>query len=256
MSDAQQGDDLVPNFPLSWLERLHSEKVRLENRNADVWVPILERAKGVVDHDGIERITSQSLLDILKVPMGKRKNEHYQRLTKIMIELGWSSHRIHGITAGGYREQVHGFCRDARHKKPPTADEKRRAELGVRQVRRPKIGWPAFKRQVVELVRSGKHPAELADQFGIPKQTIRNWVGRHNELNPEAPVVIPQHKRGSPVRNPNPLNIPVTQVTPVAMAPAEKPRPQLPPEPAAKPSKAAVAPFELPDIPAFLRREK
>jgi transposase-like protein len=126
----------------------------------------------------------------------------------------------------------------------------------VRQVRRPKIGWPAFKRQVVELVRSGKHPAELADQFGIPKQTIRNWVGRHNELNPEAPVVIPQHKRGSPVRNPNPLNIPVTQVTPVAMAPAEKPRPQLPPEPAAKPSKAAVAPFELPDIPAFLRREK
>jgi hypothetical protein len=255
MSDTQQGDDLVPNFPLSWLERLDSEKVRLENRNADVWVPILERAKGVVDHDGIERVTAQSLLDILKVPMGKRKNEHYQRLTKIMIELGWSSHRIHGITAGGYREQVHGFCRDARHKKPPTADEKRRAELGVKHVRRPKIGWPAFKRQVVELVRSGKHPAELADQFGIPKQTIRNWVGRHNELNPEAPVVIPQHKRGSPVRNPNPLNIPVTQVTPVAMAAAEKPRPQLPP-PAAKPSKAAAAPFELPDIPAFLRREK
>jgi hypothetical protein len=254
MSDVQQ------DFPLSWLERLHSEKVRLENRNADVWVPILERAKGVVDHDGIERVTAQSLLDILKVPMGKRKNEHYQRLTKIMIDLGWSSHRIHGITAGGYREQVHGFCRDARHKKPPTADEKRRAELGVRQVRRPKIGWPAFKRQVVELVRSGKHPAELADQFGIPKQTIRNWVDRHNELNPEAPVVMPQHKRGGPVRNPNPFNIPVTPVVPVAMAPAEKPRPkpspQTPPAPAAKPSKAAPAPFEMPDIPAFLRREK
>jgi hypothetical protein len=116
-------------------------------------------------------------------------------------------------------------------------------------VRRPKIGWPAFKRQVVELVRSGKHPAELADQFGIPKQTIRNWVGRHNELNPETPVVVPQRKRGGPVRNPNPFNIPV------AMVPAEKPRPQPPPEPAAKTAKAP-APFELPDIPAFLRREK
>jgi hypothetical protein len=253
MSDAQQQD-----FPLSWLERLHSEKVRLENRNADVWVPVLERAKGVVDHDGIERVTAQSLLDILKVPMGKRKSEHYQRLTKIMIELGWSSHRIHGITAGGYREQVHGFCRDARHKKPPTADEKRRAELGVRQVRRPKIGWPAFKRQVVELVRSGKHPAELADQFGIPKQTIRNWVGRHNELNPETPVVVPQHKRGPAPYNPNPLDIQVTPAAaaaPAAMAPAEKPRPQPPAEPAAKPAKAAAAPFELPDIPAFLRRK-
>jgi hypothetical protein len=247
------------DFPLSWLERLHSEKVRLENRNADVWVPILERAKGVVDHDGIERVTAQSLLDILKVPMGKRKNEHYQRLTKIMIELGWSSHRIHGITAGGYREQVHGFCRDARHKKPPTADEKRRAELGVRQVRRPKIGWPAFKRQVVELVRSGKHPAELADQFGIPKQTIRNWVGRHNELNPEAPVVMPQHKRGVPATNPYiiPASMRVAQVTPVSAAPAEKPSAEAtPPEPAEKPSKAVPAPFELPDIPAFLRREK
>jgi transposase-like protein len=254
MSDVQQQD-----FPLSWLERLHSEKVRLENRNADVWVPILERAKGVVDHDGIERVTAQSLLDILKVPMGKRKNEHYQRLTKIMIDLGWSSHRIHGITAGGYREQVHGFCRDARHKKPPTADEKRRAELGVRQVRRPKIGWPEFKRQVVEMVRSGKHPAELADQFQIPKQTIRNWVDRHNYLNPEAPVAMPQHKRGPAPYNPNPLDIPasmrVAPAAPVSAPPAEKPSPPPPPEAAEKPAKPP-APFELPDIPAFLRREK
>jgi hypothetical protein len=64
---------------------------------------------------------------------------------------------------------------------------------------------------------------------------------------------MPQHKRGLPPRNPNPLDIQVTQVT---MAPAEKPSPQPPPEPAAKPAKAAAAPFELPDIPAFLRREK
>jgi hypothetical protein len=32
-----------------------------------------------------------------------------------MTELGWIAVRVRGLTPGGYREQVRGYCRDARH---------------------------------------------------------------------------------------------------------------------------------------------
>ncbi len=46
---------------------------------------------------------------------------------------------------------------------------------------------PEFRRQMVELVRAGRTPEELAREFEPSGQTIRNWVqqadvdeGRHN----------------------------------------------------------------------------
>ena len=35
---------------------------------------------------------------------------------------------------------------------------------------------PEFRRQMVELVRSGRSAGELAREFGCCSQTIRNWV--------------------------------------------------------------------------------
>ena len=35
---------------------------------------------------------------------------------------------------------------------------------------------PEFRRQMVELVRSGRSAGELAREFGCCAQTIRNWV--------------------------------------------------------------------------------
>jgi transposase len=38
--------------------------------------------------------------------------------------------------------------------------------------------YPAeFREQMVELVRAGKTPAELARKFEVTAQTIANWVG-------------------------------------------------------------------------------
>lgn len=38
--------------------------------------------------------------------------------------------------------------------------------------------YPAeFREQMVELVRAGKTPAELAREFDVTAQTIANWVG-------------------------------------------------------------------------------
>ena len=37
---------------------------------------------------------------------------------------------------------------------------------------------PAFREQLVALVRAGRRPEELAKEFEPSAQTIRNWVGR------------------------------------------------------------------------------
>jgi transposase len=37
---------------------------------------------------------------------------------------------------------------------------------------------PEFRRQMVDLVRAGRSPEELAGEFEPTAQSIRNWVGR------------------------------------------------------------------------------
>src|SRR5204862_5526850 len=37
---------------------------------------------------------------------------------------------------------------------------------------------PEFRRQMVELVRAGRSPEELAQEFEPTAQSIRNWVGQ------------------------------------------------------------------------------
>jgi transposase len=39
--------------------------------------------------------------------------------------------------------------------------------------------YPAeFRRQIIELVRAGRTPAELSREFQVTAQTIQNWVGQ------------------------------------------------------------------------------
>jgi transposase len=46
-------------------------------------------------------------------------------------------------------------------------------------VPRSKPPYPAeFRQQIIELVRAGRTPLELAAQFGCSAQTIRNWVAQ------------------------------------------------------------------------------
>jgi len=33
-----------------------------------------------------------------------------------------------------------------------------------------------FRQQMVELVRAGRKPSELAEEFSVAEQTIRNWI--------------------------------------------------------------------------------
>jgi hypothetical protein len=83
---------------------------------ADPWHLRLERVRGKIDFfDGLERISSQTLLDLLEVPQRNRNAGTFRRLSKVMAELGWTPVRVRDLTRGGYLEQVRGYCRQPRN---------------------------------------------------------------------------------------------------------------------------------------------
>ena len=106
---------------MSFLQRLGTASAEIASRNIDSWRLPLERLRGKVGDDGIERITTQLLFDILEVPQRSRGAGACRRLAKLMTELGWTAVRVRGLTRGGYKEQVRGYCRDANRERAPTA---------------------------------------------------------------------------------------------------------------------------------------
>jgi hypothetical protein len=64
----------------------------------------LERIRGQVGDDGIERTTTQLLFDFLEVPQSSRGAGACRRLAKLMAELGWTAVRVRGLTRGGFLE--------------------------------------------------------------------------------------------------------------------------------------------------------
>ena len=99
---------------MSWLERLEKARVKTAPQNVDAWQLRLQRVRGKIDYSGLERISTQSLLDILEVPQRERRAGIFRHLTRVMTQLGWRAVRLRDLTGGGYKEQVRGFCRDAR----------------------------------------------------------------------------------------------------------------------------------------------
>src|SRR5215471_13464478 len=101
---------------LSFRERMREEAAKAAAiESADPWRLTLERVRGKVDFfDGLERVSSQTLLDLLEVPQRQRKAGTYRRLSKVMAELGWAGVRVRDLTRGGYKEQVRGYCREPR----------------------------------------------------------------------------------------------------------------------------------------------
>jgi hypothetical protein len=65
-----------------------------------------------VKYDAIERISTQSIFDVLELPQRGRNAAACGRLAKLMRELGWSPIKARGMTQKGFREQVRGYARD------------------------------------------------------------------------------------------------------------------------------------------------
>ena len=96
---------------MSFLEKLRAQSLEVE-RPADPWRLRLERLRGKVDFDGLERVSTQHVLDVLELPQRDRTAGVYRHLAKLMGELGWTAVRVRDLTRGGYKEQVRGYIRD------------------------------------------------------------------------------------------------------------------------------------------------
>jgi hypothetical protein len=101
---------------MSWIELLRQKKAEAQaKQSGDPWRLPLERVRGRTWGDGIERVSTQTLLDILEVPQRRRNAGACRRLAKLMRELGWSPIKARGLTPGGFRDQIRGWARDKRH---------------------------------------------------------------------------------------------------------------------------------------------
>jgi hypothetical protein len=63
-------------------------------------------ANGETGDAGIERITTQTVFDILEIPQRARGAGARRRLAKLMAQLGWMAVRVRGLTRGGSRVAV------------------------------------------------------------------------------------------------------------------------------------------------------
>jgi hypothetical protein len=100
---------------VSLLTKLHAAQAERAAPNGDPWALPLGRVRGQIGDDGIERVTTQHLFDLLQVEQRSRGAGACRRLAKVMTELGWMAVRVRGLTRGAYLEQVRGYARDARH---------------------------------------------------------------------------------------------------------------------------------------------
>jgi len=100
---------------MSYTELLQQIRAEVQaTRTEDPWRLPLARVRGKTWDDGIERVSTQTLFDILEVPQRRRNAGAWRRLAKLMRELGWSPIKTRGLTPGGFRDQVRGWARDKR----------------------------------------------------------------------------------------------------------------------------------------------
>jgi hypothetical protein len=103
---------VADSSPTSFVEKLKQTRSEAFARNADPWHLRLERVRGKIGDDGIERVSTQAVFDFLEVPQRSRTAGAYRRLAKLMRDLGWSPIKARGLTQSGFRDQVRGYARD------------------------------------------------------------------------------------------------------------------------------------------------
>jgi len=116
---------------MSFLAKLRAAEAEAVPQDTDPWRLRLQRVRGKLGYDGLERVSSQTLLDMLEVPQRSRTAGTYRRLAKLMAEVGWTAVRVRDLNRGGYKEQVRGYVRDGQWS--PEIDRRRAPAVQFRQ---------------------------------------------------------------------------------------------------------------------------
>lgn len=93
----------------SFVERLR--KARETTAPYDPWIALLANIRGQVGHDGLERISTDAVLEKIGVPPFKRTPDAQKRLKLLMIEMDWVAVRSRHVTSRGRAARVRGYAR-------------------------------------------------------------------------------------------------------------------------------------------------
>ncbi len=96
---------------MPFISSLTKVRDRIRAQQADPWYVRLQAAHGKLDDEGVERISTQSLFDILELPQRRRNAAAGRKVAKIMRELGWTAVKAHGLTPSGFKDQIRGYAR-------------------------------------------------------------------------------------------------------------------------------------------------
>lgn len=96
---------------MSFLAELEAARAQVQAQQSDPWSIRIGAARGKLGDDGVERIATHTLFDILEVPQRSRTPAAGRRLANIMRGFGWSPIRARGLTPGGFKDQVRGWAR-------------------------------------------------------------------------------------------------------------------------------------------------
>jgi hypothetical protein len=81
-------------------------------QHVDPWQLPLQRLRGKVCDDNVERIATQAVFDFLGVAQSQRGSGACRRLSKLMRAMGWRPIKARGLNQRGLLEQIRGFARD------------------------------------------------------------------------------------------------------------------------------------------------
>jgi hypothetical protein len=109
-----QGVPSIDEHNMPWVTLLRKTKAEALARSADPWRLQLERVRGKI-HGGVERISTQEIFDHLEVPQRSRDAGGCRRLAKLMRELGWTQMKMRMVAQTGFKDEVRGYVREARH---------------------------------------------------------------------------------------------------------------------------------------------
>jgi hypothetical protein len=99
----------LPRDSVPFIARLRA--IRSTIKPFDPWTDALRRVKGQIGTDGVSRIATEALFDVLDVPVFRRTAEAAKRLKKVMLELGWTPVRSRHVVSRGRASRVRGYAR-------------------------------------------------------------------------------------------------------------------------------------------------
>jgi hypothetical protein len=99
---------------MSWQSMIQANRQEATTQRGDEWRLPLERVRGRIGPDGVERVSTQAVFDFLDVQQRSRGAGACRRLAKLMRELGWRPIKARGLNQRGLLEQIRGWARDKR----------------------------------------------------------------------------------------------------------------------------------------------